>query len=75
MSRVRRAGKTFTSISVIALPITAGMTRNGMKRGDDDAAGTASPPSYTTPYAANIGIAISTTIQLECNVVSSSFAP
>ena len=31
MSRVRRAGKTFTSTSVIALPITAGMMRNGTK--------------------------------------------
>ena len=31
MSRVRRAGNTFTRISVSELPMTAGITRNGMK--------------------------------------------
>ena len=29
MSRVRRAGNTFTRMSVIALPMTAGTTRKG----------------------------------------------
>ena len=29
MSRVRRAGKMFTRSSVVALPSTDGMTRNG----------------------------------------------
>ena len=44
MSRVRRAGKTFTSSSVIALPITVGTMRNGTNVADHDAAGRASPP-------------------------------
>ena len=44
MSRVRRAGKTFTSSSVIADPITAGMTRNGRNTREAHDAGTTSHP-------------------------------
>ncbi|OGU09070.1 MAG: hypothetical protein A2W29_03000 [Gemmatimonadetes bacterium RBG_16_66_8] len=42
-SRVRRAGNTFTSTSVTALPVTAGITRIGMS------AATASRANTTPP--------------------------
>src|SRR5690606_27118957 len=59
--------------SVITLPSTDGTTRNGMNRAVAYN-GNSQPPSYTMPYAANIGTAINTTIQLELISVSSSFA-
>ena len=74
MSRVRRAGKTFTSTSVMALPITAGITRNGRNTAAANSPNV-HPPPYTQPYAVNTGIAMSATIQLEAIRVSSSCAP
>ena len=74
MKRVRRAGNTFTSTSVIALPTTVGISRKGRKA-STAMIGKRIPPSYATPYAANIGTAMSTTIHAECTSVSSSLAP
>src|SRR5204863_1387975 len=56
-----------------ALPITVGTMRNG-RNVASTISGNNGPPAYTTPYAANIGIAISTTIQLEWTSVSTSLA-
>ena len=56
-----------------ALPITAGTTRKGRKVAATTS-GKSGPPENTTPYAVNIGMAMRTTIQLECASVSSSFA-
>jgi hypothetical protein len=74
MSRVRRAGNTFTSSSVSAAPITLGMRRNGIitPRARNGYIG---PPSKATPYAASIGTAHRMTIQLELTQVSNSLAP
>ena len=59
---------------MIALPITAGMTRNGTNAPITSSGKSRPAVDTPTPYAANIGTAISTTIQLECTTVSSSFA-
>ncbi len=47
-SRVRRAGKTLTRISVAAEPSTAGSTRKGRKA-PAATNGNSSPPRYTMP--------------------------
>ncbi len=46
MSLERRAGNTRTRISVIALPMAAGMTRNGTTA-NTERARNGHPPSYT----------------------------
>lgn len=74
ISRVRRAGNTFTVISVTALPTTAGMTNIGSITASATS-GNSRPPLYTMPYAVNIGMETSTTIQLDATIVSSSLAP
>ncbi len=71
---MRRAGKTFTSTSVSALPAIDGIIRNGIITAIVNGA-KSHPPWYATPNAANIGTAISATIQLDATIVSSSFAP
>ena len=70
---MRRAGKTLTRRRVNALPTADGSTRNGTKTATASN-GNAHPPRYAIPYAANIGIAINATIQLEASTVSSNFA-
>ena len=70
---MRRAGKTFTSITVKIVPTTAGSTRNGTNAARATS-GNSGPPEYTIPYAVKIGSASSATIQEECTTVSPSLA-
>ena len=73
MSLVLRAGKTFTRMSVAALPITAGMMSNGTKRNRAKSP-KSNPPPNTTQYAVKIGTAMSATIHELCSSVSPSLA-
>jgi hypothetical protein len=72
-SRVRRAGKTFTSNTVTMVPRTAGRIRNGTNAASATK-GNSGPPEYTMPYAVTIGSASNATIQEECTTVSPSLA-
>ena len=74
MSRVRRAGNMFTSSSVIALPITAGMMRNGTNTAEHDERKERPAVIHRRRTRRTSARPCSTTIQLECTSVSSSFA-